>query len=545
MMKSKLLIAIALLVKITSLGAQQLPVGYGDLEDYYRRMQLWTDSDSLTSFTVRPTQVDEVEILKWTRNIAKTPWGLEADLLSPQIQVDWNSHHPYYANNAGLTPSKGIQSLTSVGLSVKMPLLSIQIRPEFIASSNGSYDGFPETLSNRLWEIRYEWWNRIDTPEQFGDGGITKIIPGQSHALIEYKGFGLGFSTENLWWGPGRRQSLMMSNNARGFGHLTFRSTRPQNTPIGVFEWNLVAGRLEESGYRPPIRSEGNPAFFEREDDWRYLSAINIAYQPKWIPGLVLGGNRSVQQYAETARNSNDYLPVFINLFRQNDNLNRQEQDIDQLISFYFRWRWKQEQAEIYFEFGRNDAALNIRDLLLGPQHSRAYIFGLSKIFGLKTEGRGIEVIYEHTQLQQSASYLLRNAQSWYLHSQVRHGYTHRGEVLGASIGPGSNMDFFGIALVEGLRKYGLRIERVSNNNDFFFRAFENTRDWRRFWVDYNIGIDLTLPYKQFLFDGSLIFTRSLNYQWELFENPNNQPYFVAGEDASNLYFSLKTLYLF
>ena len=47
--------------------------------------------------------------------------------------------------------------------------------------------------------------------------------------------------------------------------------------------------------------------------------------------------------------------------------------------------------------------------------------------------------------MEQSASRLLRNAGSWYEHTYVYDGYTNKGEVLGSSIGPGSNSHYLSL----------------------------------------------------------------------------------------------------
>ena len=69
---------------------------------------------------------------------------------------------------------------------------------------------------------------------------------------LNYKGLSFGISNENLWWGPSIRNSIMMSNHARGFKHISLNSTRPLKSFIGWFEFQLVSGRLESSGYTPP-----------------------------------------------------------------------------------------------------------------------------------------------------------------------------------------------------------------------------------------------------------------------------------------------------
>ena len=88
-------------------------------------------------------------------------------------------------------------------------------------------------------------------PERFGEKSISKTLIGQSSIRLNFKGLSLGVSNENIWWGPSIRNSIMMSNHARGFKHITFNTTKPLKTKIGNFEWQVISGRLESSGYLP------------------------------------------------------------------------------------------------------------------------------------------------------------------------------------------------------------------------------------------------------------------------------------------------------
>ena len=94
---------------------------------------------------------------------------------------------------------------------------------------------------------------------------------------------------------------------------------------------------------------------------------------------------------------------------------------------------------EIYSEYAYNDSKQNLRDLLLDSDHSRAVSIGMQKIF----KKNNLLFNWEWTQLEQTAGRLVRNAGSWYRHYNVYHGYTNYGEVIGASIGPGSNFTIF------------------------------------------------------------------------------------------------------
>ena len=118
--------------------------------------------------------------------------------------------------------------------------------------------------------------------------------------------------------------------------------------------------------------------------------------------------------------------------------------------------------------------------------------------------------------MEQNASRLLRNAGSWYEHSYVYDGYTNNGEVLGSSIGPGSNSHYLSINRVRLNEKIGVGIEIVDQDNDFYHDAFASARDYRRYWKDINLHLKFNKKFKNFLLSNNLIYSRSLNYQWEL-----------------------------
>src|SRR5690606_40302718 len=73
---------------------------------------------------------------------------------------------------------------------------------------------------------------------------------------------------------------------------------------------------------------------------------------------------------------------------------------------------------------------------------------------------------------------------SWYTHPHVRHGYTHKGQVLGAGNGPGSNVLFFEAAWVKDFNRIGFHLERIVYNNDFYYKRYEDIKDWRVKYID-------------------------------------------------------------
>ena len=87
--------------------------------------------------------------------------------------------------------------------------------------------------------------------------------------------------------------------------NITFNTTKPSK--IGNLEWQIISGRLENSGFLPSGNDKqyaGTNIYVQKinqifeTDDWRYLQGINVHYQPKWINGLSLGFIRWVQYYS-------------------------------------------------------------------------------------------------------------------------------------------------------------------------------------------------------------------------------------------------------
>ena len=205
----------------------------------------------------------------------------------------------------------------------------------------------------------------------------------------------------------------------------------------------------------------------------------------------------------------------------------------------YFRWIWEDSKAEIYGEFHFNDSKQNLRDLLLDSDHARGVTVGLQKIFN-----QNLKFSWEWTQLQQTSSRLLREAGSWYRHSYVYHGYTNYGEVLGASIGPGSNSQYISLTKFDKLNSLTLAFEIIDQDNDFYISAFENAKDYRRYWKDYNFHIYYQRQLKNFLARINLMYSRNLNYQWEL-DDSTFDPYYKPGKDTNNLFIGLNLIYQF
>ncbi|WP_449437247.1 capsule assembly Wzi family protein [Pedobacter steynii] len=512
--------------------AQTLPVGsLQGIEDAYRRQQLLGLDTSKSSFMIRPIHISNVNsfdlqvndslinVNDFRKELFISENGKAAIYALP---VEWrqqiNTHHPYGWNDGAMIPNKGYQTLMSAGVYAKWGPLSVQLRPEFVYADNEKFTQLYETRNAVDFQAAYpRFYNNIDMPDRFGTKDYAKFNWGQSSIRLNFGPISAGVSNENLWWGPGVRNSLLMSNNAPGFKHITINTIKPINTPIGSFETQMIGGRLEKSGVAIPNGS----LFTEKPDDWRYISGIAFSYQPKWVPGLFLGFDRAFIIYHKDLGNSiGDYIPLFSSALKNKfgDSSSNTEDPIprDQYISMFARWLWPESHAEFYFQYARTDHSYNLRDFLAEPEHSRAYIAGIRKLIPLRrASDEFIQVGAEFTQIEVPGVKTVRAEGYFYTHTRVKAGYTNVGQVLGAGIGPGSNLQSIDVAWVKGLKKIGFQMERLANNNDLLYQAGIYTSDSRRHWIDMSFAGKFDWTYKNFIFNSQLTYIRSLNYQYQ------------------------------
>ena len=163
------------------------------------------------------------------------------------------------------------------GFFARLGPLTIQLQPELHYAENKPYSGYLDFNNANTWDAYYATYNYIDLPEKFGDLPFQSLSWGQSSIRLNAGPVSFGISNENLWWGPGYRNSLLMTNSAPGFKHFTLNTTSPIRTYIGNFEFQVVAGKLDSSGFPPPLpskQSQIQPYYLPKPHDWRYFNGM-------------------------------------------------------------------------------------------------------------------------------------------------------------------------------------------------------------------------------------------------------------------------------
>lgn len=453
-----------------------------------------------------------------------------------------NSAYPSGINQGPLIPNVGDQYLISMGIKLKWKdKIDISFAPEYQFAENIPFRQYP--TYNREWIPYYYFLNHIDNPERFGETQLKKFYPGQSYIKVKVGKYTVGLSTENKWWGPASFNPLVLGSNAAGFLHGTLATSKPILTKIGTFEGEAIAGLLKGSGivpreiYRINTNTQtGDFLYQPKKMHQRYITGMVYTYQPKWIPGLYVGLAKLSMMYSDEISNGFDLLPLegFAgDKFTPAETSRRKAS----MGSWFFRYVMPKENAEIYYEYGRSDQSLHVWNLFEKNPYGRGFTAGFRKGYFIgQKKGQQIQWGAELTNLSlPSKEQVQTPPASWYLHNYVRQGFTNRGKVLGAGIGPGSNSQTVYVQWLKGLNKVGLRFNRVIHNLDFYhYQPYYLTDHFNQYWATVTGTLYGSLNWNKITLAAEYTRQRELNYNWE-WERYNPNGFENIGYDQFNL----------
>ena len=444
-------------------------------------------------------------------------------------------------NQGSLIPNRGNQKLFSAGIRVNWKnKITLQIAPEFQDAENIVFAKYP--INSTDWEQYYYFLNRIDLPEQQGELPLKKWHPGQSFIKYHLKKFDLGLSSENKWWGPASFNPLILGSNAQGFYHAGIATNKPFETAIGSFEGEVVGGILESSGFYPPETNRLNVRLNEflyqpKKQNSRYITGLVYSYHPKWVPGLYVGLTKISMIYKDELSNGLDFIPLegfFGNKLTPSETSGRKAS----MGSWFMRFVMPKEKAELYYEYGRSDQSLHIGNIFQQSPYGRGFTAGFKKAYDLRKNWGIVQFGAEITTLSlPNATQVYSNPPSWYLHNYVRQGFTNKGKVLGAGIGPGSNSQTLFVQWMKGLNNVGVRVNRTIHNLDFYHSTkYYLSNHFNQYWTTISTTAYFSAHYKKITIAGEYSWQRDLNYEWEWtrytdvgFENVGNDLFNYGG----------------
>lgn len=441
---------------------------------------------------------------------------LLSHVVSPPI-INWlpvesnvyiNSEIPRSYADQEVWQGKGLTQKAGIGVNASWWIFEAQLSPSWVYTQNlDSVDFREDGLSPSTLTRIQRYRNEIDLPYRHGDKAVNRLYLNHSFLRLNLWKASLGVSTENHWWGPGVRNSIMMGHQAPGFKHAYLKTNAPIPIGIGSVEFIYLAGRLEDTNINRTARN----------GEWVYISGLNAGFSPRFLPGLTLGLSRSFIINGSDLNTWSDYVPILQPFDKSKLGAGTDgggSQPDDQRASVYFSWKLREGAFRVYGEFAKEDHNADIRDIIGEPDHNRAYQFGLETRSAV-TRGH-LKSGFEITHLTMTNSQQTRSSGLWYTHTKVKQGYTNQGQLLGAAIGPGSSSQTIWATLESDTYSFGGLLERVAVNRDLYEAIYQPGLKPE---VDLTLGLHGTRSYGRITASAAIDITHTSNRFYRQGEN--------------------------
>jgi hypothetical protein len=487
-------------------------------EEYY-------DFLALQGYTERPTlNYRTLSDSKWNIDeTAEHPWqkqnfgvykpffgGFGMKVYGTELFMSVNTAAPYGQNDGVMWQGRGLNALLKGGVRFEGHGVELTLLPHFSFSQNASFDIMPSAYESEygyIWGYGYNIG--ADAPQRFGDKPFLDWDFGDSEIRYTWKTLTVGFGAQAIWLGPAYLNPILHSNNASAYpkfdiGLRRQRVTIPWiNWYAGDVEARLWVGRLSESAY------------FDNDDSNNYtmIHGFTFAYAPSFLPGLTLFANR-VCLVPWKWRNLKFIFPSKENTIE------------DQKFSFGFSWIFPQVGFEVYGELGLDDFVPDgfPNGYIRYPLHTIMYTAGIKKTIPVMPSRKIYgELFFEWNSMEMSQDFQFQWPYSPYFHHIIIHGYTNRGQWLGAGSGWGGNSQYLGLKVYYPKGSSSIFIHRNNPDNNFLYSkavnasAYENDREmdekyFKSWKANLAIGIDTNYFFSNmFTFGGGIIYNQIVN----------------------------------
>lgn len=431
--------------------------------------------------------------------------------IAPELDAVWSSDIPVERNDGPRWSGRGLSTRIVGGIRLSCGAVRLQLAPELWYAANRDFPLVGVTVTGMSGYSNPFFsgtgWS-ADTPLRFGNRSLLAFDLGQTSLEADAGPVTLALSSEGEWWGPGIRNALVLSTHAAGVPRFYVRTREPVRTAAGLLEAKWMVGALVESPY-----FDVDPA-----NDLRSLSGLVVSFAPAVDTSLTLGIARVVFAPVPGA----GALPArFLDAVARwgegaNVRLATEGRAADQLTTLFGRWVFPRNRVEVYGEWARVIVPASATTFFTIPYFSQGYTLGLQWLSADRSAASAWRVQAEATNLEQPTPTRDALPPSFYVSPTVAQGYTHRGQVLGAMIGPGSSAQWAALDRfwMRGTRQAGFFLSRVRWANDAFYRAPTGLSVWahdvslvggmRGAWLHHSVRLS-----------GEILVERRLNYLFQ------------------------------
>ena len=402
------------------------------------------------------------------------------------LSVFGRSGFPIDRDNGAVWAGKGLSVQLAVGIGGAFGPLRYGVYPTIHWAQNADFAVADFGIADHSPYVYGGVGPWIDWPQRMGASADPEMSPGQSY--LEFTGLrqaAVGVSTENIWWGPSKRYPMLLGTTSAGFPHVYARSPTVELGAFRIFGRALL-GRLMESEYFD----------HDSNNDRNLLGTLRLEIGLRSLPGTQLAITSMIrQQWAPDFS-----LGSLIRKFTPLSSVQSDEVDgaADGLGAITLVLPARSLGIQLHGTWGRGDFFFNVEDLLTEPDHNQFWSIGLHRDWQTAGERSKWGFSVEHASTAATPPQFRVRSPNFsfgiYRHSGTPQGHTHRGQLLGASIGPGARATYVSVDRTIDGRLLGVLLERVlwdiDGYSDDWRSTFPGGQD-RETLIAARLGIDL------------------------------------------------------
>ena len=477
-------IRLVLILFIISSVSAQLYIPADPIDLLFTEQKIMMGGDDPGSLMIRPV----IPPIKQSKNV----WSIKV-----RNELFYNSGGPNLENTSDRWIGNGISLFTSANITYNSDFIFASIEPYYFRSQN-----IVRTEPQRIFKFSHLNDNVPHTETPYTSAGIR-----ETQLYLNINGFGGGYSNANMWWGPGIHSSLMMTNNTTGFGHLMLGTINEKRIKDWGFNGRYILSKFDK-------KSESKPYFsgFIFNTTYYSIPTVTFGFSRAFLSG---GKNTNYDISLSEAA----LLPFEIVKIEKPSDRNDLLNPVDQTFTGYINLRFPKSGLVMFLEYGRVVGPESLKDFLLHPDQSRAYIFGVRK-YGI-FNNLNLMFGFEYANLIQTAFWQLRDTPDWNSATQFDFN-TYNGRYWAAHSGPDS--DDFTIYLAYNNKKLSvmpsINYERhnVTHPNSLVYQ-FDNTLVFDNIYGDYFLEEGRVVLYDMsHLAEGKIEFKLDIRYLYKGFK---------------------------
>lgn len=441
---------------------------------------------------------------------ARTAPGIRYVL--PSLDLSWTSGAADPLGDGAGMSGVGLDLLVRAGAEGMLGPFHVRFVPEFALNENRDRQTFPSgDASRNAFASPYYFGDfSADLPTRPGADAHMDAVFGESGVWWTGRHAFVGALSSTPDWGPGGAalspgvadgtpsfgEGLVFGRSAPGVPRLEAAfAWRPDNTsPVVRLRW--FTGIVRESAWFDD----------DADNDSRIISGARLEYdRGDWLSA---GAARTVMSGGGRGTLSAALQPF----------ARRGREPVMELLSADLRFSARDAGSTAWLELVRQAPFEGVREFLNVPTEGIAFRGGLVQRLRRTASADWIGSL-EFVRLDQSGSTVGDVPNDFYTDAAVIHGWTHRGQPLGAGIGPGGQRQFARLDRLGSTWRLGAFIERMRWNNDALGRQPMASSD--RHDVTVQLGVVATRRVGVYDITARFSAGRRLNY---LFQGPSSTP---------------------